>query len=241
MLGALERMQEFIWKDQLNDFTSPELTDFVPGTESLKADQDSVTLPSESPLVVNRASGTAIRFIYRKGIRRITLQRFLVTKLVKFPGTITLLELNALYDNMLWCLAKSESDPGFNQKFGETLEVIKRVLNKVRVGNQVRNIRRLSEELQKQNLESFLYPERNLPQIQKKLTETIYVLNGELGVPTNRIPPRNFIGKGYRDHGCLKDQAWDGSPSWQEVAMAHLDLLETINGTTTTDSSQNKN
>jgi len=37
-------------------------------------------------------------------------------------------------------------------------------------------------------------------------------------------PPRppNRIGVGYRDHGTARDVALDGSPSWQEVAAAHL-------------------
>lgn len=34
--------------------------------------------------------------------------------------------------------------------------------------------------------------------------------------------PRNRIGVGYRDHGTARDVAFDGSPSWQEVAVAHL-------------------
>lgn len=34
--------------------------------------------------------------------------------------------------------------------------------------------------------------------------------------------PSNRIGVGYRDHGTARDVAFDGSPSWQEVAVAHL-------------------
>jgi len=30
----------------------------------------------------------------------------------------------------------------------------------------------------------------------------------------------NRIGVGYRDHGTARDVAWDGSPTWQEVAVA---------------------
>lgn len=31
-------------------------------------------------------------------------------------------------------------------------------------------------------------------------------------------PPRRFVGVGYRDSGHRRDPAFDGSPSWQEVA-----------------------
>jgi hypothetical protein len=34
--------------------------------------------------------------------------------------------------------------------------------------------------------------------------------------------PQRRIGVGYRDHGTARDVALDGSPSWQEVAAAHL-------------------
>jgi len=37
-----------------------------------------------------------------------------------------------------------------------------------------------------------------------------------------RPRPPNRIGVGYRDHGTARDVAFDGSPSWQEVASAHL-------------------
>jgi len=36
-----------------------------------------------------------------------------------------------------------------------------------------------------------------------------------------RPRPPNRIGVGYRDHGTARDVAFDGSPSWQEVAVAH--------------------
>ena len=39
--------------------------------------------------------------------------------------------------------------------------------------------------------------------------------------------PRNRIGVGYRDHGTARDVALDGSPSWQEVAAAHLKSVST--------------
>jgi hypothetical protein len=33
---------------------------------------------------------------------------------------------------------------------------------------------------------------------------------------------KNRIGVGYRDHGTARDVAFDASPTWQEVAAAHL-------------------
>jgi len=42
-----------------------------------------------------------------------------------------------------------------------------------------------------------------------------------------RPRPPNRIGVGYRDHGTARDVAFDGSPSWQEVAAAHLNSVST--------------
>jgi hypothetical protein len=39
------------------------------------------------------------------------------------------------------------------------------------------------------------------------------------------IKPKRFIGVGYKDKGSRKDVAFDGSPSWQEVA-SHFTELE---------------
>jgi len=33
---------------------------------------------------------------------------------------------------------------------------------------------------------------------------------------------KRFLGVGYKDHGTMKNMAYDGSPSWQEVSAANL-------------------
>lgn len=232
--SSLERLERLLSKmNKEEPKTSYQGFLGIPGTESLEADRDSVTFPNEvTPLVKGQVRNFSFQFIYRKGIRRITLERFLVTRLIRFPGTVTLLEVLVLYDNLLWCNAKAASDPKFNEKFGKTLEVLTQILKETRIGNRLRNLRILSDKLKKALPEEFLFPERNLDGVQKVLRDAVYVSGGELGRPNSTFPPRTFIGKGYRDHGCLRNTAWDGSPSWQEVAMAHLDILEQSNAST---------
>jgi len=43
----------------------------------------------------------------------------------------------------------------------------------------------------------------------------------------SKSPQKRFIGVGYRDQGTAQDVAYDGSPSWQEVAGVRLFLYET--------------
>jgi hypothetical protein len=49
------------------------------------------------------------------------------------------------------------------------------------------------------------------------------VLNDTL-IP-RAVPPKRFIGVGYKDKGSRRDPAFDGTPSWQETAQ-YLSNLE---------------
>ena len=37
-----------------------------------------------------------------------------------------------------------------------------------------------------------------------------------------KIPPKRYVGVGYRDQGSRRNVAYDGSPSWQEVATSAI-------------------
>jgi len=37
-----------------------------------------------------------------------------------------------------------------------------------------------------------------------------------------KLPPKRYIGVGYRDKGSKRNTAYDGSPAWQEVATADI-------------------
>jgi hypothetical protein len=52
------------------------------------------------------------------------------------------------------------------------------------------------------------------------------VVTRSLGIPTKQIPPKPYIRVGYKDKGTRRDPSWDGSPSWQEVAMANTEKLK---------------
>lgn len=49
----------------------------------------------------------------------------------------------------------------------------------------------------------------------------IYKVEMQYGEP-KKVKPKNRIAVGYRDKGTAKDSAWDGSPSWQEVALDEM-------------------
>jgi hypothetical protein len=79
-----------------------------------------------------------------------------------------------------------------------------------------------SNERLKQYLEarenSFFHP-RVRSQLEKRLNVKRFLTR--VNRLSNRRPrPQRYIGVGYRDHGTCRQDHYDGSPSWQEVAAA---------------------
>jgi hypothetical protein len=161
-----------------------------------------------------------MRVTYAKNLRRITLQRFIVSRIVWQPETVTFTELLALYDNQLWLEDKASKDPSFLQKFGSFLEKLSTELKQHRITYKTLNpsIHRLSTGL-KETAEGHLIPARNLHTTEQHVKGRFHVVpTKESGIPTRELPPVKVIGRGYRDKGTYRDPAWDGSPSWQELA-----------------------
>lgn len=163
-----------------------------------------------------------LQVVYSKRVKRMNLQRVLVSKCAYFPEQITPRDLVAIVDNMLWLQDKCASDPDFRNKFGVALKVLAYLLkNKLRFsGPRVssQRILYLSNAI-KSNLEGFLYEKRNVPN-QVRLMNSLFEVRSAkpLGVLKSQLPPEKYIGKGYRDKGTAKNPAVDGSPSWQEIA-----------------------
>jgi hypothetical protein len=162
-----------------------------------------------------------MRVTYSKRLRRITLQRYLVSKIVWRPETVAFTELLTLYDNLLWCQDKSLVDPRFQEKFGSFLEKLTDLLKNTRFNEKTyqATFRKISKKL-KEAAEGHLIPERNLKTVEKHVKGKFNVLPSKSsGVPVKQLPPVKVIGRGYRDKGTYRDPAFDGSPSWQEVAL----------------------
>jgi len=154
-------------------------------------------------------------------IKRVFLQRYLVSKFCYRLEESTLGDLCCLFENQLWLEKKCLLDHQFATKFGKSLEDLSVIMKQINFQERLTNraFRRFSLRL-KENLEQFALPERNYKDA-KRLCGGQFSLIGSSspGVPKKRLPPKTYIGKGYRDKGTVKDMAKDGSPSWQEVAM----------------------
>lgn len=153
-----------------------------------------------------------------------TLQRYLTSLIVHEIEKVSFQDVLTLYDNLLWCQEKSEGDPQFQRKFGQALAKLSAILKGTRFHPRTfhQTLKGLSEKLRAE-LEDFIYPKRNLPGVERHVKGHYQILpHRELGTPRKQLPKPRRIGVGYRDKGHRRDPAYDGSPSWQEVASRNL-------------------
>jgi hypothetical protein len=187
----------------------------------------SANVPAAEPLVVSKEEHLlpgGARVAYGKRLRRMTLQRYLVSQVAYKEEEVTFGTVLVMYDNLLWCQDKSEKDPHFQQKFGQSLTTLAELLKGMRFhpSSFRYTIKRLAAKI-RADLGDFIYPKRNLPGIELHVKGHFQVLpHRESGTPRKQLPERRRIGVGYRDKGHRRDPAWDGSPSWQEVAQSVL-------------------
>jgi hypothetical protein len=171
-----------------------------------------------------------LQVVYGRGSKRITLQRAITSKIVHFEKEVTLKDLLVLFDNLLWCQWKSEVDPDFKKKFGLHLKVQAYILIQERVNE--RDLRGTIKKLRNRflkNFNHFIFPKRNVKNVLLQQYRFVEVrFPRPQGIDNKKLPPKSFIGKGYRDKGTAKNPAYDGTPSWQEVSNARLWELDYV-------------
>lgn len=153
--------------------------------------------------------------------RRITLQRFLLSKVVYEEKNFTPTDLLGLFLNQLWLESKCRSDAQFREKFGKSLEDLSSILKELNFRTEFtdRAMSRFRMRI-KNKLEKFYFEHRNYTHIRIRYNGFVQPVDPTLRNLEKRSKKlqRRRIGIGYRDKGTLKNPAVDGSPSWQEVA-----------------------
>lgn len=131
-----------------------------------------------------------------------------------------------MYDNFLHIQDLASKNENFRIKFGEDLESLAKILKGFRVASKTTelDVQKLGEQM-KSKLTKFHLPERNLSTVEKHV-KSYYSLHPmkSLGRPVKELPPKAYVGKGYTDKGTARNPAKDGSPSWQEVAQAYVEV-----------------
>lgn len=176
--------------------------------------------------------GPMTQIVYSKKTKRVTLQRYLSSKIAFFPEDTTFSDILVLYDNLLWLQDKSIKDPQFREKFGIALEALAKLLKGTKISEKTvsKTVRKLSKQF-KDKLEGFLYPKRNVKQIGTRARKSFRLqIPKQPGTKNSELPPKQYIGRGYDDKGTARDSAKDGSPSWQEVASSKINECEIQSG-----------
>ena len=161
----------------------------------------------------------SIRLRYTKKVKYITLVRFLTGKICFDPERVQRIDILLIYDSMLVLQDLVEKDENFKVKFGSDLESLAKILKsfKLHPKTKILDVKKLGNQIEKE-IPNFVLPKRNLSTIWK-FVEKMYFFSPSTttGVELKRLPPKQYIGKGYTDKGTARNPALDGSPSWQEV------------------------
>jgi len=171
-----------------------------------------------------------IRIVYSKKCRYITIQRLIVSVIAESPLKVSLALVLILYDNMLNLEKLASKDPSFKKKFGFALEALSNILKEVKVNPRSlqRDVNLLSAKLKQ--MKDFHLPQRNWVHVTNRLHDWVSLISQtQSGVERCKLPPKKVIGKGYTDKGSAKKLWLDGSPKWQEIALADLALIKALN------------
>jgi hypothetical protein len=161
--------------------------------------------------------------VYKTGTKQVTLYRNLLARVCYEQGGISLEEILVLYDLAQKMEEKRQKDRAFDEKYGTWLitsfDFISTLSPQVFPWTFQGNREEVEDTLRPFLPSRQAYfgwvknPVRSTP-VEIRLRNPL--------APPKAIPPKRFIGVGYRDKGNRRDPAIDGSPSWQEIATSGL-------------------
>lgn len=161
-----------------------------------------------------------------KKTKRISLHRFLISKIVYEGEQVRLAEWTCLYENQLWLERKCLKDRNFFNKFADDVFTLSHLMKECDLQGLLRpNKSRFSTRI-RNTMQSFLIPKRNYSQWRARFSGRFsfnpQTLNREINEYYNskQPPPKRSMGIGYRDKGSRRNLAKDGSPDWRDVASA---------------------
>lgn len=150
----------------------------------------------------------------------VTCFRYLTSKIVYTDQSFTQQEAVVLFCAFEEMVKKIEKDPEFRQKYSWTVFTFRAIyqsLDSLVLQNPKERQRKLGE----------IYNFYRGKIVSRRYFYAVEGQNAKLYetfIKTRfpkKFPAKTFVAKGYGDHGTAKNKAFDGTPSWQEVAMAN--------------------
>lgn len=160
------------------------------------------------------------RLVIGKSVKRVTLQRFLCSKIVIEPEEVKERDLWAIYQNQVFLQAKALREKDFSKNFAKSLELVAIAIKQVNLSKGLNKgaILNLAIKL-KTSCPEFLYPMRNYSSIKSKVGDHYHIIfTKSEGLTKSELPPTRYIGVGYKDKGSARNEAEDASPNWKDVA-----------------------
>lgn len=162
-----------------------------------------------------------LHVVIEKSVKRVSLQRFIISKIVFEMDQVQERDILTLYQNQIDLEGKCLREKDFLLKFGRSLEVLSKILREVNLSRTVTS-QSLSSVRQKslESLSEFLIPKRNYLSFKNRFGGSYHlVFQKPKGVPLKELPAKRYIGVGYRDKGSARKDEIDASPAWQEIAL----------------------
>jgi hypothetical protein len=158
-----------------------------------------------------------------KRVKRISLQRYLLTKPLVELKKVKESDLVCLFENQLWLESKCLKDFQFFRKFGTEVFTVSELLKNLNTSEiSLKSISRISKKVAK-FIPSFLVPLRNYGQWKSRFAGSFHlnpIASKEIrDFYLPKRPQERRIGVGYRDKGSKRNLAKDGSPDWTEISM----------------------
>jgi hypothetical protein len=161
----------------------------------------------------------------KKGTNRVVLLKFLLAKLRYSIEGLSIEEF-LLLNHLFFDLTESK-DPLFQKKYScffRKLEILISMMSKIRIF-PIHLSERGKENLD-EHFNDIIPTSREYFGLagQRDLRNSFRLVLNDTLIP-RAVPPKRFIGVGYKDKGSRRDPAFDGTPSWQETAQ-YLSNLE---------------
>jgi len=172
----------------------------------------------------------SISVVIGKSVKRISLQRFIVSKIVYETEKISSRDVFTLYQNQIWLQDKVYREKEFKSKFGKSLEDLAIILKNLNFSHNFSQdkLKNLKSRI-KTELDDFLIPSRNYQSFKTRFEGVYHIIFSKpQGIPTKNLPPVRYIGVGYKDKGSASKPEFDGSPNWKEIASSAENILRLI-------------
>lgn len=172
---------------------------------------------TSDPMNVRERVLRGYKMIIKQGTKRMTLLRFLLSKMLYEEEGISIEEYLCIFH--LYYDLSEITESHFVLKNGSNLEKVETILSKLTDNRIFPLILSSGTKDQIETLLGHFLPSRReffglVGQRELSLSFRI-VLNDTL-VP-QKLPPKAYIGVGYKDKGTRRDVSVNGTPGWQEI------------------------